>query len=163
MTQSDLYIKRDRMRYTKDSLSSGLVLLSIVFNVLYFVSIYKSDVARYYYTWKIGVSIVYNLLFLLIAFLASQGVKSRKTGYGTTLLVLGVMQIVRIFYMPADAHATFVQIGSEDVQVMLDGQYTYVVVCLAVSAVCCIVAAVTSYINNKHLAQHMRELANKTK
>ena len=96
MTQSDLYIKRDRMRYTKDSLSSGLVLLSIVFNVLYFVSIYKSDVARYYYTWKIGVSIVYNLLFLLIAFLASQGVKSRKTGYETTLLVLGGIAAVLV-------------------------------------------------------------------
>lgn len=163
MTQSDLYIKRDRMRYTKDSLSSGLVLLAIVFNVLYFVSIYQSDVAKYYYTWKIGVSIIYNLLFLLIAFLASQGVKSRKNGYSPTLLVLGLMQIVRIFYMPADAHAKFVEIGSENVQVMLDGQYTYVVICLALSAVCCVAGAVISYINNKHLAQHMRELENKTK
>lgn len=163
MTQSDLYIKRDRMRYTKDGLSSGLVLLAIVFNVLYFVSIYQSDVARYYYTWTIGVSIVYNLLFLLIAFLVSQGVKSRKTGYGVTLLVLGVMQIVRIFYIPAKAHTTFVEIGSENVQVMADSQYTYVVVCLAISAVCCLVAAVTSYINNKQLAQHMRELENQTK
>ncbi len=163
MTQSDRFIQRDRMRFTKDGLSSGLVLLAIVFNVLYFVSIYQSDVGRYYYNWKIGVSIVYNLLFLLIAFLASQGVKSRKSGYSTTLLVLGVMQIVRIFYLPAQAVATMVPIGSEEVAAMTKGQHTYVVICLALSAVCCVVAAVTSYINNKRLAQHMRELANQSK
>ena len=88
MTQNEQFIKRDRMRYSKDSLSSGLVLMSIVFDVLYFVSIYKSDVGSYYYTWMIGASVIYNLLFLLTAFLASQGVKNRKSGYGLTLLVL---------------------------------------------------------------------------
>lgn len=158
MTQSDLFIKRDRMRYTKDSLSSNLVLLAIVFNVLYFVSIYKTDVGRYYYTWVIGLSVVYNLLFLLIAFLASQGVKNRKDGYNITLLVIGLMQIVRIFYLPAKAHATTVEIGQDMVQVMDDKQYIYVVICLAVSAVCCVVAAVSSYISNQQLAQHLREL-----
>lgn len=163
MTQSDRFIQRDRMRFTKDSRSSGLVLLAIVFNVLYFVSIYQSDVGSYFYNYKIGLSIVYNLLFLLIAFLASQGVKSRKTGYSTTLTVLGVMQIVRIFYMPAQAVSTMVAIGSEEVPAMTKGQYTYVVICLVISAVCCLAAAVMSYINNQRLAQHMNELANQTK
>jgi len=44
---------------------------------------------------------------------------------------------------------------------MSDGQYTYVLVCLALSAVCCIAAAVNSYINNKNLAEHMRNIENK--
>ena len=158
MMQSDLYIKRDRMRYTKDGLSSGLVLLAIVFNVLYFVSIYQTDIGLYYYNWVIGASVVYNLLFLLIAFLASQGVKSRKDGYGLTLTVIGLMQIVRIFYLPANARATIIELGTESVEAMSAGQHTYVVVCLIASAVCCVAAAVISYINNKHLAQHMREI-----
>ena len=158
MTQSDLFIKRDRMRYTKDSFSSGLVLLAIVFDVLYFVSIYQSDVGRYYYNWVIGASVVYNLLFLLIAFLASQGVKNRKNGYSLTLLIIGALQIVRVFYLPAKAHGATVEIGSEVQQVMADGQHRYVVICLIASAVCCVVAAVASYINNQRLAQHMREL-----
>ncbi len=158
MTQNDLFIKRDRMRYTKDSLSSGLVLLAIVFNVLYFVSIYQSDVGDYYYTYEIGLSIIYNLLFLLIAFLASQGVKSRKDGYSLTLMIIGLLQIVRIFYLPAKAFAAEEKIGKDVVRVMTEGQYTYVVICLIVSAVCCVAAAVISYINNKRLAQHMREL-----
>ena len=162
MTQNDLFIKRDRMRYTKDSFSSGLVLLAIVFNVLYFVSIYQTDVGRYYYNWVIGASVVYNLLFLLIAFLASQGVKSRKSGYGLMLLVIGLLQIVRVFYLPAKAYAAEVEIGSELVRVMTDGQHTYVVICLVASAVCCVVAAVSSYISNQQLAQHMRELEKKS-
>lgn len=158
MTQNDLFIKRDRMRYTKDSLSSGLVLLAIVFNVLYFVSIYQSDVGDYYYTFEIGLSIIYNLLFLLIAFLASQGVKNRKDGYSLTLMVIGLLQIVRIFYLPAKAVAAEEKIGKDVVRVMTEGQHTYVVICLIASAVCCVAAAVISYINNKRLAQHMREL-----
>ena len=162
MTQNDLFIKRDRMRYTKDSFSSGLVLLAIVFNVLYFVSIYQTDVGRYYYNWVIGASVVYNLLFLLIAFLASQGVKSRKSGYGLMLLVIGLLQIVRVFYLPAKAYAAEVEIGSEMVRVITDGQHTYVVICLVASAVCCVVAAVSSYISNQQLAQHMRDLEKKS-
>ena len=162
MTQNDLFIKRDRMRYTKDGLSSGLVLLAIVFNVLYFVSIYQTDVGRYYYTWVIGASVVYNLLFLLVAFLASQGVKSRKSGYSLTLIVIGLMQIVRIFYLPAQARESVVTIGEETVDVMSAGQYTYVLICLVASAACCVVAAVTSYISNQQLAQHMRELENQS-
>ena len=155
-------IRLDRMRYTKDSFSSGLVLLAIVFNVLYFVSIYQTDVGRYYYNWVIGASVVYNLLFLLIAFLASQGVKSRKSGYGLMLLVIGLLQIVRVFYLPAKAYAAEVKIGSEMVRVMTDGQHTYVVICLVASAVCCVVAAVSSYLSNQQLAQHMRELEKKS-
>ena len=68
MTHDDLTVKRDRMRYTKDTVSSRLVLLAIVLDALYFISIYKSDVGNYFYTWVIGASIIYNLLFLLFAF-----------------------------------------------------------------------------------------------
>ena len=56
----DKLIQRDRMRFTKNTLSSGLALLAILFNVLYFVSIYKSDVGTYYYSILVGASIIYN-------------------------------------------------------------------------------------------------------
>ena len=64
-------IQLDRMRYTKNVFSSRMVYLAILFDVLYFVSIYESDVGNWYYTWLIGLSIVYNLVFMLVAFLAS--------------------------------------------------------------------------------------------
>ena len=158
MTQEELTIKRDRMRFTKDKLSANLVIMAIVFDCLYFVSIYQTDVGSYYYTWVIGASIIYNLLFLLTAFLASEGVKNRKTGYTGLLIGIGVMQIVRIFYLPAKAHAAIVVVSGAELPAMTDGQYFYVVACLAVSAVCCIVAAVTSHINNENLAEHMKTI-----
>ena len=60
-------IRRDRMRFIKNSQSANLCYLAILLNVFYFVSIYKSDVGTYYYNILIGVSIVYNLIFMLAA------------------------------------------------------------------------------------------------
>lgn len=158
MTQDERYIKRDIMRFTKDKRSANLVILAIVFDCLYFVSLYQTDVGSWYYTWMIGASIVYNLLFLLTAFLASESVKNRKPGYSGVLIAIGVMQLVRIFYLPAKAHSAVVVVSGEEIAAMGDGQYMYVVACLALSAVCCIVAAVNSYINNKNLAEHLRNI-----
>lgn len=158
MTQEELLVKKDRMRYTNDSLSANLVLAAIVLDALYFVSIYQTDVGTYYYNWVIGASIIYNLLFMLGAFLASEGVKNRKKGYTLMLIFLGVMQIVRVFYLPAQAHAATVTIKGEELAVMTDGQYVYVIACLVISAVCCIAAAVISYINNKTLDEYLRSI-----
>ncbi len=158
MTQDNVMIKKDRMRYTKDTFSSNLVLLAIVFDCLYFVSIYQSDVGSYYYTWVIGVSIVYNLVFLLAAFLASESVKNRRKGYSGVLAVLGVVQICRIFYLPSKALAAKAMVDGVEVAVMSGGQYSYVTACLVISAACCIIAAVTSYKNNKTLDDYMRSI-----
>ena len=158
MISEELVIKRDRMRFTKDKRSANLVMLAIIFDCLYFVSLYQTDVGSYYYTWMIGASIVYNLLFLLTAFLASEGVKNRKTGYTGLLIGIGLMQIVRVFYLPAKAHAAMVTIGQDAVPAMGDSQYIYVVACLIASGVCCLIAAVNSYRNNKTLAEYMKTI-----
>ena len=86
------FIQRDRMRFTKNTLSSGLALLAILFNVIYFVSIYKSDVGSYYYNIIMGASILYNLIFMLVVFLSSEGVKSSRheACEGTSLFCRGV-------------------------------------------------------------------------
>ena len=160
MTQDVQTIRKDRMRYTKDSFSSSLVLLAIVFDCLYFVSIYQSDVGTYFYNWVIGVSIVYNLVFLLAAFLASESVKNRRNGYSPVLIVLGIIQIGRVFFLPMQAHAATAMVNGVDVAVMDDKQFVYVSACLIVSGVCCIIAAVTSARNNKMLADYMRTIEN---
>ena len=153
-------IKLDRMRYAKNVSSSRLTYLAILFDVLYFVSVYESDVGSWYYQILIGASIVYNLLFMLMTFLASEGVKSRKTGFTIPLIALGAFQIIRVFYLPALAHSSTVVIAGEEIVVMGDGQYMYTIACLLISAVCCIVAAVISFMNNKKLAAHMQSLEN---
>lgn len=161
MTQEALDLqqtKLDRMRYTKDKTSANLIILAIVLDCLYFVSIYQSNKGNFYYEWFIGASIIYNLLFLLTAFLASEGVKSRRNGYTGALLFIGVMQFVRIFYLPAKAHNAVVELGGEAIDVMSNGQYIYVVVCLAISGACCLAAAVNSYLNCKKLAEYMKTI-----
>lgn len=162
MTPEERTVHVDRMRYTKDTLSSGLILIAIVLDALYFVSIYQSDVGSYFYTWVTGASIIYNLVFMLAAFLASEGVKSRKSGYTPLLLAIAVMQVVRIFYIPWRAHAAVVAVGGEELTVMGNGQFCYTVACLAVSAVCCAAAALISLRNNRLLAAHMRSIQNQS-
>lgn len=155
MTKEDLLIRKDRMRFIKNKLPANLALLAIVFDVFYFVSIYQSDVRDYYYTIMIGASILYNLVFMLAAFLSSEGIKNYKGGYAWLLAALGVGQIVRIFILPAQAHGTELKkVG----KVMADGQYTFVVACLVISAVCCLAAAAVGYTRSRTLKKYQASL-----
>lgn len=156
-------IKKDRLRYSKNKLSSNLTLLAIVFNALYFVSIYKSDVGSYYYNYLIGISVVYNLLFMLIAFLASEGVKSYKLNYSYVLVLLGIGQIIRIFILPLNAKNAVVTLSQEAQQVMHDGQFTRVCIYLIASAALCIIAGITAFIKTRTLTSYEAELEQKAK
>ena len=161
MTTDDRFVKRDRMRYTKNSLSSSLALLAIVFNVLYFVSIYQSDKGKFYYTILIGASVLYNLIFMLMAFLSSEGVKNYKPGYSWLLMALGVGQIARIFILPLSAFRAEYVIKKVAYPVMEAGQFTWVIVCLCISAVCCFASAVINLIRSRQLAEHIASLGDK--
>ena len=150
----DRSVQLDRMRYTKNTASSRLALLAIVFDVLFFISIYKSDVGTYYYTATIGGSIIYNLVFLLAAFLCSEGVKKYQTVYSWVMIVLGILQIARIFIIPADAHRTV--ISGEPV--MGNAQFIFTVVCLALSAACLFAGAVINLKKSRDLSAHLASL-----
>ena len=158
MTAEERTIQRDRMRFIKNSLSSNLAILGILFDVFYFVSIYKSDVDTYYYNILIGASIVYNLVFMLAVFLSSEGVKNYKKNYSYLLAVIGALQIVRIFIIPMRAHAATTLVNGETVVVMQDGQFIRVLAYLIGSAVCLIAAAVVNFIRCNELEAHMKSL-----
>ena len=155
---NDAFVKKDRLRFTKNKLSANLALLAIVFNALYFVSIYKSDVGSYYYSLIIGISVVYNLLYMLSAFLASEGVKNYKLGYAYLLIGLGIAQIVRIFILPMRARGEVIALGADTVDVMGGKQFTWVVICLCASAVLSIAAGVVGIAKTTALARHQAEL-----
>ena len=154
-------IQRDRMRFTKNTLSSGLALLAILFNVLYFVSIYKSDVGSYYYNIIMGASILYNLVFMLVVFLSSEGVKGYKAAFAYVLLVVGALQILRIFILPMQAHTATIKVNKQEVLVMQTAQFIRVVVYLAASSACCLVAGVVGIRKSRALAAHMTTLEQK--
>ena len=151
-------VKKDRLRYTKNKLSSTFAILAIVFDALYFISLYSSDVGKYFYTYIIGASIVYNLLFLLCTFLSSEGVKSYKLSYAILLIVVGALQVVRIFYIPMNAHTTMVTVGTETMLAMSDGQFTRVVIYLILSAVACIAGGVIGIIKTLTLENYKKQI-----
>ena len=151
---NDQMVKLDRMRYTKNTASSRLAILAIVFDVLFFISLYKSAGGTSYYTIPIGASIIYNLVFLLATFLASEGVKNYQRNYSWLMLALGAGQIVRIFIYPVQAHSAVVA----GAQVMGDGQFIRMVIYLVLSAVCLLAGSVINWRKSKALADHIASL-----
>ena len=164
------FIKKDRLRYSKNKLSASLTYLAIVFNALYFVSIYSSDVGSYYYNWIIGISVLYNLIFMLGAFLASEGVKNYKLGYAYLLIILGLGQLVRILIIPLTAKGTtdpriteealekLIASGKDVPTVMDTFQFYFCVGCLVVSSALMIAAGVIAVIKTTTLNKFQAEL-----
>jgi len=151
-------IKKDRLRYTKNSTSATLAYVAILFNVFYFVSIYNTDVGNYYYTIDIGLSVICNLLFLLFTFLCSEGVKGYKMSYSVAFIPLGIFQLVRIFGIPLDAHRTTISLDGKNVQVMQDGQFYWLIVCLIISAIACFMAAAIGINKTKTLRNYEKQI-----
>ena len=60
---NDQSIRLDRMRFTKNTTSSRLAILAIVFDAVYFVGLYRINI-DYYYNLLMGASILYNLVFM---------------------------------------------------------------------------------------------------
>ena len=151
-------IRKDILRYSKNKTSSGLALLAILFNVFYFVSIYKSDVGNYYYTWLTGVSIIFNLVFMLIVFLCSEGVKNYKIGYSVTLIIVGAIQFVRTQIIPKKAADAVVSLSGVDTPVMSSAQHTRIIIYLAVSGALLIIAGVIGIAKTMTLNAYNKEL-----
>ncbi len=163
----------DRMRFTKNTTSSRMALLAIVFDALFFISIYKSDVKDYYYTALIGASIIYNLLFMLSAFLCSEGVKNYKVGYSRFMIVLGILQVVRIFIFPVMMHGLVIGDPTESTIAILNmhfnvsvkntvmGDWQFIRTCfyLLASAICLFAGARVNLKKSHALEAHMANLA----
>ena len=150
-------IKKDRLLYTKNKISANLTYLGIVFGIFYFVSVYQSDVNNYYYTITIGISVIYNLIFLLMAFLSSEGLKNYKISYGYLIIVVGIMQIVRIWGIPTAAHQAITSVDGVETVVMNDSQFQYCCIALIISAACCILAGVIGIYKTVMLNNYKKE------
>ncbi len=154
-------VKKDRLRFTKNKFSANVTLLAIVFNAMYFVSIYKSNVGSYYYSYMMGISVIYNLVFMLAAFLSSEGVKSYKIGYSYLLILIGLGQIARVFIMPVKVHDTMILLSEVEEKVMGDTQFWWVTGCLLASAACCIIAGIVGIAKTTTLNSYQKELDKK--
>ena len=158
MTPEEKKTSLDRMRYIKNSACSNLCYLGLLADVFYFVLLYRQDVATYYYKLQIGASIVYNLIFMLAVFLASEAVKNYKKNYSAILLVAGVMQIVRIFVIPLSAHRAETLINGVETVVMSGKTFTLCIVYLGISAAALLSSAVLNVIRCSALEAHVKSL-----
>ncbi len=154
-------IKKDRLRYTKNTSSATQAYIAIIFNVLYFVSIYSYNkfAGNFYYSKTIGFSVVCNLLFLLISFLASEGVKNYKMGYCIAFIPLGAFQLLRIVSIPTKAHNYEFLLDGSMTRVMNDKQFIFTCVCLCCSALACFATAITGIKKAKTLKEYEKSLS----
>ncbi len=158
MTPEEKTIQRDRMRYIKNSACANLCYLALLFDVFYFVLIYRQDVGTYYYNIQIGASVVYNLIFMLAVFLASEAVKNYKKNYSVVLIIAGVMQIVRMFVIPMRAHNAMTLVNAVETKVMTDKTFMLAIIYLAVSSAALLFSAVLNIIRCSALEAHVKSL-----
>jgi len=156
--KKDKNIKTDRLRFTKNNVPAYLIYVAIVLDVLYFILIYKTN-NNYFYTPKIGISVITNLIFLLASFLSSEGIKNYKKNYAFVMIALGIIQIVRIFIYPVQAHSTDVVVLEEVTgKVLDDASFTTCLVYLITSASCLIAGAIIGYLKSVKLENYTKSL-----
>ncbi len=139
-------IQNDIMRYKKNKLGANLALLGIVFGCLYFLILYAQVKNNgFYYTWEIAFDVIYNLFFLLFVFLFSEQVKNYKKKLFPAQLIVGVLQIARIFWLPLKGITNM----NGDATVITSATFILLTVCLAVSGACIIASAIIGFVRAK--------------
>ena len=159
-------IKEDIQRYKKNKLASMLAILGIVFCCIYFVVLYADtdkNSIEYFYKWPFAIDVIYNLLFLLFVFLFSEQVKNYNRKMFWLQLAFGVMQIVRIFWLPLagiteTAYSKIVGVEYVDKELAF-GSFVVMAVSLAASGACVVASAVIGFIRAKSLENFNAKLA----
>ena len=140
-------ISIEKMKYKKDKSSANLAIIGLALNVVYFLIMYKNN-NNYYFDLMIGISVLYNLVFMLTAFLTSEKLKAYDKTFGIVAIIIGVLQLVRIFNYPLDAYeATFLAKKS----------FILCVTCLSLSGISLIAAGICSCIKTTVLQQFLAE------
>lgn len=163
---SENIIQTDIYRYKRNKLASGLALLGLFINCLYFMLFYGLNYQPYANV-LIGLSVLVNLFVLLATFLASEGVKVYNKKYCILLLVVAVIQLARIFIYPLDimlngemlfeTQATIsvryfgATLGNVELSVIL-------IIYLALSVSCLVASAIIGYVRAVQLEKFNKDL-----
>lgn len=134
-----------RMRYQTDKRSSRLCLLAIVFNVIYFLSLYSNNDLNP--DFQMGLDVLYNILFMLFAFLASEKTKIYQKSWALYAAIGGALQLVRILWIPAH----FLAQGT-----LTHEKWLWLVGALVASGACLVLSAVSCYTNSTMLENYLK-------
>ena len=168
LSQSQLVVRDDIMRYKKNKLAGTLALIGLAFNCLYFMILYALPNSSFF-NFEIGVSVLLTLVLLLAVFLSSEAVKGYNKTYSIVLFVIAAFQILRIFGYPLDGLQNNTLISSTDiynnsVKFGYFGAYfessepvfAIMVVYLVLSAVCLIASGVWGWIVAERLTKYQK-------
>ena len=145
-------INNDIMRYKKNKFGANLALLGLACGCLYFLVLYaqvKND--NYYYNWSIAFDVIYNLFFLLFVFLFSEQVKSYNSKLFPMQMVVGVLQIARIFWLP---------LGGLTAEAIDWGTFLAMTIFLAASGALIIASGVIGFIRSKAVEKFVKQVEN---
>ncbi len=158
-------VQNDIMRYKKNKLSGNLALLSIVFECLYFLFMYKQtcgNIPRKFdngtpvYTYQMGISVILNLVLLLTIFLSSEELKGYNKKFCYVVWVIAAIQLIRIVGYPITTYNSSYNNGKKwifeiDTLIIL-------IAMLVASAGCLIAAGVTGFITSTRLEKYKKDL-----
>lgn len=157
-------IKNDIQRYKKNKFAANLALLGLVCGCVYFIVLYAQvKNGNYYYKWPIALDVIYNLIFLLFTFLFSEQVKNYNSKLFWAQTVIGVMQVVRIFWLPLAGvtetlYPTLAGV-SYNGAVLSNGSFIAMVVALALSGACVLVSGIIGLIRSRSLEEYQKQVA----
>ncbi len=148
-------VQNDIMRYKKNKLGSSLALLGIAFGCFYFLILYaqvKNN--NFYYTWEIAFDVIYNLFFLLFVFLFSEQVKNYNKKMFPLQLLVGLLQIARIFWLPLKGITNY----NGDVTVVTPVTFALLTAFLAASGACVIASAIIGFIRARSVEDFTKKV-----
>ena len=166
----DPVTKADIMRYTPNSLSFWLCILSIALNIVMFLIIYKqTDCVPNY---LLGIDLLVNVVFMLAGFLLSEKQKAYLGKFGYVSIGLGVVEILRIFCIPLyyylknveytkeynAALASGVEFSYTGIKGLPTDQFIWCVVLMLISGLCLIAAGIITIIKQRKLEAHLKEI-----
>ena len=162
LTPNQQIVADDILRYKKNKLPASLALLGLAFNCLYFMLLYAIKVSSSKFAEiEIGISVILTLVTLLVAFLASEGIKGYNKKYCIVLLVLAAFQIFRIFGYPLYGlkndllKVNYLWFNPESSTL----EFVLMLVYLCASAACFILSAVFGYLRTVRLEKHEASIA----
>lgn len=138
-------ISFDMMHYKNNRSSFWLILLTIALNVAMFIIIYKTNTSNLAADLQLGIDLIVNVMFMLVAFLAAEKTKRYSKEWGIVSIVLGGIQVARIFWIPLYYYLN----GG-----ISAGSFTACFILLAGGAASAIVAGVLTLIKYRILQEH---------
>lgn len=139
----------DRMRYQSDSAAFWLCILGICFNIAYFIGIYSNRLLTP--DASVGLDVLYNIVFMLIAFLTSEKTKAYARPWAFAAAGLGAAQVLRIEWLPKK----FLE-----AELLAESGYRLAVLLLCASGAALLLAGAVCLIHATMLKRHMAALGN---